>query len=50
MDLHVFEQSLDGTADDADALRAAAEAAYREAGDPAVLDTLDDIEGRGRYQ
>jgi N6-L-threonylcarbamoyladenine synthase/protein kinase Bud32 len=50
MDLHVFEQSLDGTADDADALRAAAEAAYREAGDTAVLDTLDDIEGRGRYQ
>jgi N6-L-threonylcarbamoyladenine synthase/protein kinase Bud32 len=50
MDLHVFEQSLDGTADDADALRAAAEAAYRSVGDPAVLDRLDDIEGRGRYQ
>jgi N6-L-threonylcarbamoyladenine synthase/protein kinase Bud32 len=50
MDLHVFEQSLDGTADDAETLRAAAEDAYRETGDPAVLDRLRDIEGRGRYQ
>jgi N6-L-threonylcarbamoyladenine synthase/protein kinase Bud32 len=50
MDLHVFEQSLDGTADDAEQLRAATEDAYREAGNPAVLDRLEDIEGRGRYQ
>ncbi|MEF8872365.1 MAG: bifunctional N(6)-L-threonylcarbamoyladenine synthase/serine/threonine protein kinase [Haloarculaceae archaeon] len=50
MDLHVFEQSLDGTSDDADELRAAAEEAYRAVGDPAVLDRLRDIEGRGRYQ
>ncbi|WP_302082253.1 bifunctional N(6)-L-threonylcarbamoyladenine synthase/serine/threonine protein kinase [Salinibaculum rarum] len=50
MDLHVFEQSLDGTSDDADALRAAAEEAYRAVGDSGVLDRLRDIEGRGRYQ
>ena len=50
MDLHVFAQSLDGTADDAETLWAAAEEAYREAGDPAVLGRLRDIEGRGRYQ
>mgnify|MGYP000633951704 CR=1 FL=1 len=51
MDLHVFAQSLDGTADDAEALREAAEAAYRDAGgDAAVIDRLREIEGRGRYQ
>jgi N6-L-threonylcarbamoyladenine synthase/protein kinase Bud32 len=50
MDLHVFGQSLAGTADDADRLVAAAEEVYREHGDPAVLDRLRDIEGRGRYQ
>jgi len=50
MDLHVFEQSLDGTAADPEPLRAAFEAAYREAGDPSVLDRLREIEGRGRYQ
>jgi N6-L-threonylcarbamoyladenine synthase/protein kinase Bud32 len=50
MDLHVFEQSLDGTSDDADELRAAAEDAYQAVGDSAVLDRLRDIEGRGRYQ
>ena len=49
-DLHVFGQSLAGTADDADRLVAAAEEVYREHGDPAVLDRLRDIEGRGRYQ
>jgi N6-L-threonylcarbamoyladenine synthase/protein kinase Bud32 len=50
MDLHVFEQSLAGTADDAGALRGAFEAAYAEAGDPGVLERLREIEGRGRYQ
>jgi N6-L-threonylcarbamoyladenine synthase/protein kinase Bud32 len=50
MDLHAFEQSLTGTADDADQLRTAVEAAYREAGEAAVLDRLREIEGRGRYQ
>jgi N6-L-threonylcarbamoyladenine synthase/protein kinase Bud32 len=50
MDLHVFEQSLAGTADDADTLREAFEAAYRETGDSAVVEQLREIEGRGRYQ
>ncbi|MFB6140008.1 MAG: bifunctional N(6)-L-threonylcarbamoyladenine synthase/serine/threonine protein kinase, partial [Halosimplex sp.] len=52
MDLHVFAQSLAGTADDADRLQAAAEEAYRAASDrpDAVLDRLRAIEGRGRYQ
>jgi len=50
MDLHVFAQSLAGTADDADRLARAAEAAYREAGSEAVLEQLGEIEGRGRYQ
>ena len=50
MDLHVLAQSLAGTADDPEALRAAAESAYRDAGDAQVLDRLRDIEGRGRYQ
>ncbi|MFB6171126.1 MAG: bifunctional N(6)-L-threonylcarbamoyladenine synthase/serine/threonine protein kinase [Haloarculaceae archaeon] len=50
MDLHVFEQALAGTADDPGTLREAFEAAYREAGDPQVLDQLRAIEGRGRYR
>jgi N6-L-threonylcarbamoyladenine synthase/protein kinase Bud32 len=50
MDLHVFAQSLAGTADDAESLRQAFEAAYAEAGDDAVLDRLREVEGRGRYQ
>ena len=50
MDCHVFEQSLVGTADDPAALADAFEAAYRDAGDAAVLDQLRAIEGRGRYQ
>ncbi|AGN02724.1 bifunctional UGMP family protein/serine/threonine protein kinase [Salinarchaeum sp. Harcht-Bsk1] len=50
MDLHVLEQALDGTADDAVACRDALETAYADAGDPAVLDRLREIEGRGRYQ
>jgi N6-L-threonylcarbamoyladenine synthase/protein kinase Bud32 len=50
MDLHVFGQSLAGTADDADRLALAAEGAYREAGEGAVPDRLREIEGRGRYR
>ena len=50
MDLHVFEQSLVGTADAPERLLEAFETAYREAGDPRVLDRLREIEGRGRYQ
>jgi N6-L-threonylcarbamoyladenine synthase/protein kinase Bud32 len=46
----VFEGSLVGTAEDPEPLLAAFEAAYREYGDPAVLDRLREIEGRGRYQ
>jgi len=52
MDLHVFDQSLTGTADDSDALIKAAREAYRASSsnpDP-VLDSLGAIEGRGRYQ
>jgi N6-L-threonylcarbamoyladenine synthase/protein kinase Bud32 len=52
MDLHVLAQSLEGTADDADALIEAARHAYVEAAtDPAaVIERLRSIEGRGRYQ
>jgi len=50
MDLHVFAQSLEGTADDADELVAAALDAYCAVGDEQVLNRLQDIEGRGRYQ
>ncbi|MCU4719658.1 bifunctional N(6)-L-threonylcarbamoyladenine synthase/serine/threonine protein kinase [Halapricum hydrolyticum] len=52
MDLHVFDQSLTGTADDAEPLLAAAREAYRaESSDPeTVLERLREIEGRGRYQ
>ena len=50
MDLHVFEQSLVGTADDPDRLIAAVENGYREAGEARVLDRLRTVEGRGRYQ
>ena len=50
MDLHVLCQSLTGTTTDADRLAAAARDAYRAAGEPAVLDRLAAIEGRGRYR
>ncbi|QLD90602.1 bifunctional N(6)-L-threonylcarbamoyladenine synthase/serine/threonine protein kinase [Natronomonas salina] len=50
MDLHVFEGALGGTADDPTALVEAFEDAYREVGDPAVVEQLRAIEGRGRYQ
>ncbi|MEA5387816.1 bifunctional N(6)-L-threonylcarbamoyladenine synthase/serine/threonine protein kinase [Haloarculaceae archaeon H-GB11] len=50
MDLHVFEQSLAGTADDAETLVGSFEDAYQSRGTDAVLDRLREIEGRGRYQ
>jgi len=52
VDLHVFGRSLAGTADDAEELRAAAHAAYRETSErpDAVLGRLRSVEGRGRYQ
>ncbi|MCO8243013.1 MULTISPECIES: bifunctional N(6)-L-threonylcarbamoyladenine synthase/serine/threonine protein kinase [unclassified Haladaptatus] len=50
MDLHVFSQSLAGTADDAEDLQREFESAYEETGDDLVLDQLREIEGRGRYQ
>ncbi|MFP4530611.1 MAG: KEOPS complex kinase/ATPase Bud32, partial [Halodesulfurarchaeum sp.] len=50
MDLHVFEQSLDGTATNPDELAAAAEEHYAARGETAVIDRLREIEGRGRYQ
>ncbi|QCC50674.1 bifunctional N(6)-L-threonylcarbamoyladenine synthase/serine/threonine protein kinase [Halapricum salinum] len=52
MDLHVFDQSLTGTADDPESLIAAARESYeRASADPeSVLDSLAEIEGRGRYQ
>jgi N6-L-threonylcarbamoyladenine synthase/protein kinase Bud32 len=50
MDLHVFAESLAGTADDADVLQRAFEDAYRDAGDSRVVEQLREIEGRGRYQ
>ena len=50
MDLHVFEQSVAGTADDPETLAAAFEAGYAERGDDAVLDRLRAVEHRGRYR
>jgi len=50
MDLHVLGQSLTGTADEAEGLVEALHDAYAAAGDEAVLDRLDEIAGRGRYQ
>ncbi|WP_255168865.1 bifunctional N(6)-L-threonylcarbamoyladenine synthase/serine/threonine protein kinase [Natrononativus amylolyticus] len=49
MDLHVFDQSLVGTADDPEPLREAVLEGYREIGDERVLERLRDVEGRGRY-
>ena len=49
MDLHVFDQSLVGTADDPEPLREAVREGYREVGEEAVLERLRDVEGRGRY-
>jgi N6-L-threonylcarbamoyladenine synthase/protein kinase Bud32 len=52
MDLHVFAQSLEGTADDAETLIAAARDAYEgtSADATAVFERLRSIEGRGRYR
>mgnify|MGYP002762818969 CR=1 FL=1 len=50
MDLHVFEQSIEGTASDPGSLVAAVEEGYRSVGDAAVLERLRGVEGRGRYQ
>ncbi|WP_256391705.1 bifunctional N(6)-L-threonylcarbamoyladenine synthase/serine/threonine protein kinase [Natronoarchaeum rubrum] len=50
MDLHVFAQSLDGTAEDPAAMRAAVEDGYADAGDDAVIEQLREIESRGRYR
>ncbi len=50
MDLHVFHQSLEATADDPKPLCEAAVAGYAERGDSAVLERLSAIAGRGRYQ
>ncbi|MFA9417119.1 bifunctional N(6)-L-threonylcarbamoyladenine synthase/serine/threonine protein kinase [Natrinema sp. HArc-T2] len=50
MDLHVFDQSLVGTAADPEPLREAAREGYREVGEERVLERLHDVEGRGRYQ
>ncbi len=50
MDLHVFEQSLAGTASNPEELAAAAEEQYTAVGERAVIDRLREIEGRGRYQ
>ncbi|RQG94469.1 bifunctional N(6)-L-threonylcarbamoyladenine synthase/serine/threonine protein kinase [Natrarchaeobius chitinivorans] len=49
MDLHVFDQSLVGTADDPDPLREAVREGYRDVGEERVLERLRDVEGRGRY-
>jgi N6-L-threonylcarbamoyladenine synthase/protein kinase Bud32 len=50
MDLHVFKQSVAGTAPDAEPLLAAVEKGYAAVGDDAVRRRLREIEGRGRYQ
>jgi N6-L-threonylcarbamoyladenine synthase/protein kinase Bud32 len=50
MDLQVFRQSLTGTEAAAEDLVQTVVEAYRETGDPAVLERLRDIESRGRYQ
>ncbi|AXR77063.1 bifunctional N(6)-L-threonylcarbamoyladenine synthase/serine/threonine protein kinase [Natrarchaeobaculum sulfurireducens] len=49
MDLHVFDQSLVGTADDPEPLRGAVREGYREVGEERVLERLREIERRGRY-
>ncbi len=49
MDLHVFDQSLVGTADDPAPLREAVREGYLEVGEERVLERLADVEGRGRY-
>ena len=50
MDLHVFRQSLASTAADPEPLRTAVAEGYAAVGDEAVLERLEAIEARGRYQ
>jgi len=50
MDLHVFRQSLEATADDPAPLCEAVMAGYSEVGRSEVVDRLATIEDRGRYQ
>lgn len=50
MDLHVFEQSIEGTTGESATLRETFEESYGTAGDSAVLERLRKIEQRGRYQ
>jgi N6-L-threonylcarbamoyladenine synthase/protein kinase Bud32 len=50
MDLHVLQQSLTGTVEDAEALCRAVEEGYEKHGETAVIDRLRAIEERGRYQ
>ncbi|MFW6321846.1 MAG: bifunctional N(6)-L-threonylcarbamoyladenine synthase/serine/threonine protein kinase, partial [Halohasta sp.] len=50
MDLHVFRQSIEATADDPARLTGAVMDGYREVGREAVVERLATIEGRGRYQ
>ena len=49
MDLHVFEGSLVGTAENPTRLRDGFREAYLEVGTDRVLERLKDVEGRGRY-
>ncbi|KTG08865.1 serine/threonine protein kinase [Haloprofundus marisrubri] len=50
MDLHVFEQSIEGTAAEPEPLLEAFEAGYAAAGDDEVLARLRSVESRGRYR
>ncbi|MFB6089743.1 MAG: bifunctional N(6)-L-threonylcarbamoyladenine synthase/serine/threonine protein kinase [Halobellus sp.] len=50
MDLHVFEQSVVGTAADPAPLLEAFESGYAQVGDETVRERLREVEGRGRYQ
>ena len=50
MDLHVFIQSITGTASDPDPLITAFESGYAETGMSTVQSRLCEIESRGRYQ
>jgi N6-L-threonylcarbamoyladenine synthase/protein kinase Bud32 len=50
MDLHVFRQSVAGTAADPDSAAAAVVEGYATRGDDEVLSRLRDVEGRGRYR
>lgn len=50
VDLHVFERSLAGTTGNAEALQEIVRDTYADTGDPAVLERLSNVAGRGRYQ